>query len=193
MPESILRSRRHSASVTAVVSCTCVLSCTGRLLGWATSCVRLGFSTAARAWMFPIRRCGRSSCRPIRRQFSIHGQISLSRPRAGPITCRRRYRRRGIVPNSVYPLWKSAQMQEVQANKSLDQLTPNNCNLVLLNIGGGGYTYSDFHQWYTDLAGIVGTPKALASPVITANVFSCAGTVFTTLSGATVGAFAIYR
>lgn len=97
------------------------------------------------------------------------------------------------MPNSVYPLWKSALMQEVQANKSLDQLTPNNCNLVLLNIGGGGYTYSDFHQWYTDLAGIVGTPKALASPVITANVFSCAGTVFTTLSGATVGAFAIYR
>jgi len=97
------------------------------------------------------------------------------------------------VANSVYPLWKNALMSELPANKSLDQPTPNNAAVVLLSLGGGGYTYSDSHQYYTDLAGIVNVAKLLPSPVLTSNVFSANGIVFTGVTGATIGAFAMFR
>jgi len=97
------------------------------------------------------------------------------------------------MANSVYPLWKNALMSELATNKSLDQGPPNNCALVLLSIGAGGYTYSDFHQWYTDLTGIVNVAKAVTSPSLTSNVFSVAGLVFTGVTGSTIGAFAMFR
>src|SRR5262245_28837388 len=84
-------------------------------------------------------------------------------------------------------------MAELPTLKSLDQAPPNNCGLVLLSIGAGGYNYSDLHQYYSDLAGIVNVAKPLTSPVLTSNVFSAAGLVFTGVSGSTIGAFAMFR
>jgi hypothetical protein len=97
------------------------------------------------------------------------------------------------VANNVYPLWKNAVMSELPMDKSLDLAAPNNCGLVLLNIGASGYNYSDLHQYYTDLAGIVNVPKPLTSPVITSNVFSAAALVFTGVTGTTIGAFVMFR
>ena len=97
------------------------------------------------------------------------------------------------MANSVYPLWKNALMAELPTLKSLDQPAPNNAAVVLLSIGTGGYTYSDLHQYYTDLAGIVNVAKVLPSPVLTSNVFSAQGIVFTGVTGSTIGAFAIFR
>jgi hypothetical protein len=97
------------------------------------------------------------------------------------------------VANAVYPLWKNALMTELATLKSLDQAPPNNCGLVLLSIGAGGYNYSPLHQYYTDLAGIVNVPTALTSPVLTSNVFSCAALVFTGVTGSTIGAFCMFR
>jgi hypothetical protein len=98
------------------------------------------------------------------------------------------------VTNSVYPLWKNALMTEVAVNKSLDQLAPNNCAVALLTIGStGGYNYSDNHQYYTDLTAIVGTPAALPNPVLTSNVFSAGGIVFTAVTGTAIGGFSMYR
>jgi hypothetical protein len=97
------------------------------------------------------------------------------------------------MSNSLYPLWKAALMAEVATNKSLDQGPPNNAALCLLTIGTGGYVYSDSHQYYTDLAGIVNVAKPLTSVTLTSNVFSAAGVVFTGVTGSTVGAFVMFR
>lgn len=97
------------------------------------------------------------------------------------------------MANTVYPLWKGALQTELATLKSLDQPAPNNPALALLTIGAGGYTYSDFHQYYTDLTGIQSTPKALTSNTLTSNVFSAAGTVFTGVTGTAIGAFVIFR
>ena len=84
-------------------------------------------------------------------------------------------------------------MTELATNKSLDQAPPNNCALALLTIGTGGYNYSDFHQYYSDLTGIQATPVALTSVTLTSNVFSAGGVVFTGVTGSTIGAFTIFR
>jgi len=97
------------------------------------------------------------------------------------------------VANAVYPLWKSALMAELPTLKSLDMLPPDNCGLVLINIGASGYNYSDLHQYYTDLTGIVNVAKPLTSPVLTSNVFSAAGLVFTGVTGSTIGALVMFR
>jgi len=97
------------------------------------------------------------------------------------------------MANTHYPLWKNALMTELATNKSLDQLSPNNCALALVTIGTGGYNFSTAHQYYTDLSSIVGTPTALTSPALTSNVFSAANLVFTAVSGTAIGGFVIYR
>ena len=97
------------------------------------------------------------------------------------------------MANSVYALWKNALMSEVAINKSLDQPAPNNAALALLNVGAGGYNYSDLHQYYTDLTGIINVPTLLPNPVLTSNVFSASGVVFKGVSGATIGGFVMFR
>src|SRR5262245_9680350 len=84
-------------------------------------------------------------------------------------------------------------MAELPTDKSLDLAPPNNSNLVLLNLGGSGYTYSALHQYYTDLAGIVNAPRPLTSPTLISNVFSADALVFTGVTGATIGAMVIFR
>ena len=95
------------------------------------------------------------------------------------------------MTNSLYPLWKQALMREVDINKSLDQPAPNNPYVALLTVVGG-YTYSDSHQYYTDLNNIQGVPQVLASNTVTGRIFNAQGVVFSAITGR-VDALAIYR
>ena len=97
------------------------------------------------------------------------------------------------MANSLYPLWKNALMTDLATNKSLDALPPNNCTICLVTIGVGGYTYSDAHQFYTDLTSVQNVPVVLPSPVLTSNVFSAGGIVFTGVTGTTIGALVMTR
>ena len=95
------------------------------------------------------------------------------------------------MTNSLYPLWKQALMREIDITKSLDQTSPNNPAVALLTVVGG-YTYSDMHQFYSDLSSIVGTPQPLTSNTVSGNIFNAQGVVFTAVTGR-VDALAIYR
>ena len=59
-------------------------------------------------------------------------------------------------------------------------------------IHGASYTYSDSHQFKSDLAGIVGTPVALASKTYTGGVLDADDVVFTALTGSQVDAVVLY-
>jgi hypothetical protein len=84
-------------------------------------------------------------------------------------------------------------MTEVDINNSLDQGGVNACSVALVAIGGGGYVYSDTHQFFTSVVGVQGTPQALTTPQLIANVFKADGLVYTNVTGTTIGALVMYR
>jgi hypothetical protein len=104
-----------------------------------------------------------------------------------------------MAVNALYSKWKQALEQEAQANKSLDQGdATNGVYCALLNTGGGGYAFSQAHQFYTDLLGIQGTPVQITAPTVAASgipgvVFDGNDCTFISVTGVGVTAFALYR
>jgi hypothetical protein len=103
----------------------------------------------------------------------------------------------------LYPKWKQAMLQEGAANKSLDQPdATNGTYCALVTITGGGYIYSQAHQFYSDLgANIQGTPQQITTPTVnmgtvagaTGPVFDGDNCTFISLSGPAIGACVLYR
>lgn len=61
-------------------------------------------------------------------------------------------------------------------------------------IDTGTYTFSSAHDFYNDLAGVVGTESgAFASKTTTGGTFDAADITFTAVSGATVEAIVIFK
>jgi hypothetical protein len=100
------------------------------------------------------------------------------------------------VANSIYPLWKQALMSEIPTDKSLDQggLDPlKGVYISLVSTDGGGYVYSDAHQYFTDITSVVGTPQLITTPTVAGKVFSGDTVVFTNVTGPVINAFVLYR
>ena len=97
------------------------------------------------------------------------------------------------MANTLYPLWKHSIMTELETNNSLDQSGVNGCFVALVTTGSGGYVYSDTHQFYSSVSGIVGTPAALNNQQLISNVFKADGLVFTAVTGTTISALVTYR
>ena len=98
------------------------------------------------------------------------------------------------MANTVYPLIKQSWMTETDTNKSLDQTGTNACYAALVNIGGGGYTYSATHQFYSSVVAFTqGTPQAITSPTVANGVFNGASVTYLSVTGTTIGAVVIYR
>lgn len=57
----------------------------------------------------------------------------------------------------------------------------------------GTYTFSQSHDYYNDVSGVVGTPQTLASKTSTDGVADAADVVFTAVSGNSVEALIIYK
>ena len=57
----------------------------------------------------------------------------------------------------------------------------------------GTYTFSQAHEFLSDLTGVVGTAETLGTKTSTSGVFDAADTTFTSATGATVEALVIYK
>ena len=57
----------------------------------------------------------------------------------------------------------------------------------------GTYTYSDSHQYYSHLSGVVGTDVTLAGKSVTNGIFDATDVTWTAVSGATVEAIVLYK
>lgn len=57
----------------------------------------------------------------------------------------------------------------------------------------GTYTFSQTHEFLSDLTGVVGTAVTLGTKTSTSGVFDAADATFTAVTGATVEAIVIYK
>ena len=96
------------------------------------------------------------------------------------------------MTNAVYPKFKQSLFTEADTNKSLDQTGSNAVFVALVNISVS-YTYSATHQFYSSLAGVVGTDQAITTPTVVNGTFDGDDCTFTSVSGSVVGALVLYR
>ena len=95
------------------------------------------------------------------------------------------------MENAVYDLFKQELMKGV-ANNELDSAegaTGVYCALV----DTGTYTFSQAHQFYSSLSGIVGTDQEILTKTQAAGVFDGTDLTFTAVSGNSVEALVLYR
>ena len=95
------------------------------------------------------------------------------------------------MANAVYDLFKQELMKGV-ANNELDSAegaTGVYCALV----DTGTYTFSQAHQFYSSLSGIVGTDQEILTKTQAAGVFDGTDLTFTAVSGNSVEALVLYR
>lgn len=85
----------------------------------------------------------------------------------------------------LYPKWKQALVQ-ASANSALTGTV----KVALIDIGT--YTYSDTHEFLTDLTGIVGTSQTIGTKTYVDGVFDGDDVSFTAVTGNTVEALVIY-
>ena len=95
------------------------------------------------------------------------------------------------MANSLYPIWKKAVLDGT-ANSDLDDAEGATGVFAAL-IDTGTYTYSDLHDFYDDLSGIVGTDQEITTKTTTGGVFDGDDVTYTAVTGATVEAIVIYR
>ena len=98
------------------------------------------------------------------------------------------------MSNNLYPIWKKALLDDSSgANANLNE-TGGEGTFALL-IDTGTYTYSDAHDFFNDLSGVVGTANGeeITSPTTTSGVFDGANVTFSSVSGNTVEAIVIFR
>ena len=91
------------------------------------------------------------------------------------------------MANKLYPLWKEAVMQ-ASSNSSLGG------TVKAILIDTGRYTYSDSHQYLSDVAGgaRTATSSALASKTYTTGVFDAADITWSSVSGSQSEAIILY-
>ena len=95
------------------------------------------------------------------------------------------------MANAVYPEYKEF-LLSAAANVSLtvDDATDGPfCALV----DTGAYTYSAAHDFFNDLAGIVGTDQRITAPTVANGTFDGTDLTYTSVTGNSVEALVIYR
>lgn len=95
------------------------------------------------------------------------------------------------MANAVYPLWKQEILKGTANNllNSAEGATGVFCALV----DTGTYTYSAAHQFFSSLAGIVGTDQEILTKTQVTGVFDGTDLTYTAVTGATVEALVLYR
>ena len=96
------------------------------------------------------------------------------------------------MANAVYPIYKQAQKTgATNISLNVDDATDGPfCALI----DTGLYTYDAAHDFYNDLAGIVGTDQRITVPTVSAaGTFDGVDLTYTSVSGNSVEALVIYR
>jgi len=95
------------------------------------------------------------------------------------------------MANAVYQLYKQS-ILAADTNVSLNVNTTTDgayCSLV----DTGTYTWSNSHQFFSSLSGIVGTDQRISTPTVTNGTFDGDDLTYTAVTGASVEALVIYR
>jgi hypothetical protein len=95
------------------------------------------------------------------------------------------------MANAIYPLFKQELMKGTSNNllNSAEGATGVYCALV----DTGTYTYSEAHQFYSSLSGVVGTDQEILTKTQVNGTFDGTDLTFTSVTGATVEALVLYR
>ena len=95
------------------------------------------------------------------------------------------------MANALYPLWKEALLQSLV---DADLAGTGATGVYVALVDTGTYTYSAAHQYYSSLAGIVGTDQEIGVPkTYVAGVFDGADCTFPAVTGVTCEAIVLYR
>lgn len=92
------------------------------------------------------------------------------------------------MANALYPLWKQ-ELMKFTANNNLSTGT-----VKVALVDTASYTYNSTHQFYSSLAGVIGTPQTLASKTFVNGAFDAADITYTSVTpaGTTIEALVIY-
>lgn len=90
------------------------------------------------------------------------------------------------MANAIYPKYKEALLD------SFTDIDLQNLTAKVALIDTGTYTYSDTHDFFNDVTGVVGTPQTLTTKSVTNGVFDAADVTFTSVTGNSVEALLIY-
>lgn len=95
------------------------------------------------------------------------------------------------MANAIYDLYKQELMKGTSNNllNSAEGTTGVYCALV----DTGTYTFSQSHQFYSSLSGVVGTDQEILTKTQTAGVFDGTDLTYTAVSGASVETLVLYR
>lgn len=95
------------------------------------------------------------------------------------------------MANALYPLYKQSLLAG-DANADVDVDTAADGPFCAL-VDTGAYTYSAAHQFFSSLAGIVGTDQRIVTPTVASGLFDGADLTYTAVTGNSVEALVIYR
>ena len=95
------------------------------------------------------------------------------------------------MANAIYDLFKQELMKGTANNllNSAEGATGVFCALV----DTGTYTFSQAHQFYSSLTGVVGTDQEILTKTQAAGVFDGTDLTYTAVTGSSVGALVLYR
>ena len=90
------------------------------------------------------------------------------------------------MANKIYPKFKEAQLKGAS---NIDIFTG---PVKVALVDTGTYTYSDAHDFYDDLSGVVGTPQTIANITVTNGLFDGDDVTLPSVSGSSGEALAIF-
>lgn len=95
------------------------------------------------------------------------------------------------MANVLYPLWKQEILKGTTNNvlNSAEGAT----GVYAALVDTGSYTYSESHQFYSSLSGLVGTDQEILTKTQDLGVFDGADLTFPSVTGPNVEAIVIYR
>lgn len=95
------------------------------------------------------------------------------------------------MANAVYPLFKQSLLNaDTNVSLSVDTTTDGPYCALLTS----AYTYSASHQYYSSLAGQVGTDQRITAPTVTTGLFTGGNLTYSAVAGgSTITQFVIYR
>jgi len=94
------------------------------------------------------------------------------------------------MANAIYPKYKEAVLGGA-ANSALTG--SGNTGLFAALVDTGTYTYSAAHEFYSSLAGVVGTDQEVLTPTLTNGVVDGTDVTFPSVTGNSVEAIVLYR
>lgn len=96
------------------------------------------------------------------------------------------------MANAIYPYYKEALLWGA-ADSALNGSGDAGLHAALVNLTPGGYTYSNTHQFFSDLTTVVGEPMEVTNVTGYGGLIAGDDVMFPALTGAAVQAIVLFR